>query len=293
MQPSDPTEETHTTATNDGFIARWYRLSGSRDVQLLGRLHTDLCNVPLFLLLRLTLQIKLTKARPSFYLMNKSADTKTTFRFLDAYLLVRRVQPNPAILEAHEKALEKGSLARYNMTRVDLKTFTFSAVSKFRSIENAALGPLPKRLLFTMIKNTYFNGLMDTNTYKFRHYISEFTLYVNVRRMPSEGSSLDMDNEKTSVMGYRILFKGSDIHHSNTGLQITHDMYINGFFMLLFHETPDHGASEAHTSLTENGNIRIELQFSRHLPEAITFLLYLEYDKTVLINFSRKFTTDF
>ena len=38
-------------------------------------------------------------------------------------------------------------------------------------------------------------------------------------------------------MGYRTLFEVSGIHHSNTGLQITHDMYINGFFMipLLWH----------------------------------------------------------
>jgi len=50
MQPSDSTAETHTSATNDGFITRWSRLSGSRDVQLVGFLHTDLCNVPLFLL---------------------------------------------------------------------------------------------------------------------------------------------------------------------------------------------------------------------------------------------------
>ena len=200
-------------------------MSGSRDVQHLGRLHTDLCNVPLFLLPRVPLQIKLTRARPSFYLMNKSADTKTTFKFLDAYLLVRRVQPNPAILKAHEKALEKGALARYNMTRVDLKTFTFLAGPKSRSIDNAVLGPLPKRLLFTMIKNTDFNGSVDTNPYKFRHYdISEFSLYVNGRRVPCEGLSLDMDHEKTSVMGYRTLFEGSGIHHSNTGLQITHDM---------------------------------------------------------------------
>jgi len=124
---------------------------------------------------------------------------------------------------------------------------------------------------------------VDTNPYKFRHDISEFSLYVNGRRVPSEGLSLDMDHEKTSVMGYRTLYEGSGIHHSNTGLQITHDMYINGFFLLLFDQTPDHAASEAHTSLPENGNIRIELQFSRPLPEAITCLLYLEYDSTVLI----------
>ena len=48
-----------------------------------------------------------------------------------------------------------------------------------------------------MIKNSDFNGSVDTKPYKFRHYyISEFSLYVNGRRVPSECLSLDMDNEK-------------------------------------------------------------------------------------------------
>ena len=103
--------------------------------------------------------------------MNKSADT---FKFLDAYLMVRRVQSNTVILEAQETALERGALARYNMTRVDLKTSTFSAGSKSRSID-----PLPKHLLFTLIKNSDFNGSVNTNCFKFRHYdISDFSLYV-------------------------------------------------------------------------------------------------------------------
>ena len=62
--------------------------------------------------------------------------------------------------------------------------------------------------------------------------------------MPSEGLTLDMDHEKTSVMGDGTLFEGSGIHHSNSGLQITHDMYINGYYMLLFLLTPDRRTSE-------------------------------------------------
>ena len=52
-----------------------------------------------------------------------------------------------------------------------------------------------------------------------------------------------------SVMGYRTLYEGFGIYHSNTGLLITHDMYINGYLMLLFDLTPDRGASDALTSL--------------------------------------------
>jgi len=78
--------------------------------------------VRLFLLPVVRLHIKLTKDRPNVYLTNKTVDSNTTFKFLDAYLLVRRVQPNPAILSAYSTALSKGDLARYNLTRVELKT---------------------------------------------------------------------------------------------------------------------------------------------------------------------------
>jgi hypothetical protein len=56
-----------------------------------------------------------------------------------------------------------------------------------------------------------------------------------------------MDHEKTPVMGDRTLFEGSGVHHSNSGLQITHDIYINNYFMVLFDLIPDTRASEANT----------------------------------------------
>jgi hypothetical protein len=88
--------------------------------------------------------------------MNKDADSKTTFKFLDVQLPPIRVKANPAILSAHNTALIHGFLARYNITRVELKTFTFSSWSQTLSIEIAVIGTIPKRLLFTMVKNMDF-----------------------------------------------------------------------------------------------------------------------------------------
>jgi hypothetical protein len=76
------------------------------------------------------------------------------------------------------------------------------------------------------------------------------------------------------------------------GLQITHT-YIAGYFMILFDLTPDHGAAEGHTSHPEDGNIRIEEQFKKPLPDAVTCLLFLEHDNCVLIDEKRIVTTDF
>jgi len=72
-------------------------------------------------------------------------------------------------------------------------------------------------------------------------------MYVNGKQIPSESVSLDMSRQKTSVKGYAALFEGTGIHHSNSGLQITH-MYINGFFVIVYDLTPDLAASEGHMS---------------------------------------------
>ena len=50
MMPCDPTTATVTAVTNRGFITCWDKLSASKVLQLFGRLHSDLFNVPLFLL---------------------------------------------------------------------------------------------------------------------------------------------------------------------------------------------------------------------------------------------------
>jgi len=153
---------------------------------------------------------------------------------------------------------------------------------------------LPKRLIFTKVKNTDCLGSRDSNPYNLRHYdLTNFTMYVNGRQIPSESLSMKMGHEKTSVRRYVTLFEGSGIHHSNSGLQITHDMYINGFFMLLFDLTPELAASEGHASPLKSGDIRIDLKIGTALPEAIICLLYLEYDNSVRIVLSRNVSTRF
>ena len=87
--------------------------------------------------------------------------------------------------------------------------------------------------------------------------------------------------------------EGTGIRHSKAGVQISHAMYVNGYFILLFDLMTDHGVSEGHTSHPDSGNIRIEAKFKIALPVAITYLLYLAYNSCVRIDSSRNVTTDF
>jgi len=63
--------------------------------------------------------------------------------------------------------------------------------------------------------------------------------------------------------------------------------------MLLFYLTLDRGALEGHMSHPDIGNIRVELEFSKPLPEPITCIFYLEFDISVRIDYSGNVSTDF
>jgi len=78
--------------------------------------------------------MKLTKGKRPFYLTNTKADFTTKFQYLEAYLIVNRIRPNHSYPEAHNTTLVKGGLARYNLTTVELKTFTFSPGPKSLSM---------------------------------------------------------------------------------------------------------------------------------------------------------------
>ena len=54
--------------------------------------------------------------------------------------------------------------------------------------------------------------------------------------------------------------------------------------MLLFDLIPDRAASKGQISLPDQVNISVEIQFDKPLSDAITCLLYLEYDKCVRID---------
>jgi len=63
--------------------------------------------------------------------------------------------------------------------------------------------------------------------------------------------------------------------------------------MLVFDLAPDLAASEGHTCDLANGNLCLELKFAKALPDTLVYLLYLEYDNTVLIDSIRQVTTEF
>ena len=92
-----------TETNNGGFVQRWNRMK-NQTIEMYGRIHSDICNVPLYLLSGVKIQIKLTKAKRAFFLSN-IADSKVIFQFEEARLYVKRIRLNPTMLAFHNEAL--------------------------------------------------------------------------------------------------------------------------------------------------------------------------------------------
>ena len=124
---------------------------------------------------------------------------------------------------------------------------------------------------------------MATKPFKIRHYdLDSFALYVNGKH-PERGlitRNGSRENARHGIqnavwrIGHSSLERGS----SNNPRHV--------HILLLFDLTPDLSAS-GHTSHMDSGNIRLELKFSKALPDSITCLLYLEYN-SIRTNFPKR-----
>jgi len=118
--------------------------------------------------------------------------------------------------------------------------------------------------------------------------LQRFNLSVNGLQIPCQPIEFNFDEKNSiSTRGYNTLFSGIGIHYYDRGHQITKELYDNGYFFLAFDLTADHSYNSMFTNLLNNGTIRIEGRFAKELKEAVTCLVYCEFDATIEIDKNR------
>lgn len=97
---------------NNGLKIRRQIASGSQELDMMGRLHSDIFALDRYMLNGIDLKIKLTPAKNSFNLIDYDSAIGLKSIITHATLVVRKDKLNPAISLANEKTLTKTS-ARY------------------------------------------------------------------------------------------------------------------------------------------------------------------------------------
>jgi hypothetical protein len=274
---------------NTGLKERREAAAASAEIDMIGRLHSDMFTQDRYLLNGVDVKIKLTPSKEAFHLIGPAAGFKTVITH--ASLLVRKAKLNPAVALAHEKALEKGN-AKYPMKRVLVKSFAIARGMMSHNQDNLFLSQTPTRLVIGLVESAAFNGAYAKNPFNFKHFgLTYLSLNLDGRSVMGKPLSLDFEHNK-----YSKAFFGSKVAlglaNRNADNDISYKQFKNGYTLFSFDLSPSLLDGEQF-EMIRSGALSLELKFAQVLTETVQVLVYAELDSVLEIDRSRQILTDF
>lgn len=263
------------------------------EIDLMGFLKTDLFKCGKLLLNNMHVRIKLYRNKPNFSLMtNDTPAAGKSFRIdiKDAVLMVRKViVPEPLI--RRNEALLTSHNAKYNINRVEVKTYTIPKNTIAHVIDNFFASQLPKRIFVAQIEeDREFN--YRKNPYKFEHF--------NLSYAHLSGDSLThlrpirVNIERFQFMeAYSGFTDALNIYSANAGNAIAPFDYLKNTFILAWDISADMSSSANHISCPRTGVLRLELHYAKKLPSNIKLIIYAEFDSLLEITRNREAILDY
>ena len=274
-------------AVNDGLAKRRALVAGSRELDMMGRLHADIFFQDRYMISEVGVKIKLVRSKNLFCLMGACK-----VQILHASMFVRKVKLMPSVFLAHAKTLERGTV-KYPIRRVVCKSFAVPQNYLDVSHEKLFSGKLPTRIVIGLVSNRAFNGHVGSNPFNFQHFnLSEIGLYLDGQQQHAVRPIQPDYEHGLYIRAYNSLFVGTGKIYKDEGLYITREDYANGYALYAFDLTADLGEDD-HFSLVRQGSVRLALKFSQALAATITVVAYAEFENVIEVDRDRNVVFDF
>ena len=286
MEQKDPTAEDG----NEGLKTRASFTAGSKVVDLVGRLHIDICHQQRHMINEVTTRIKLSRNKDSFCLMTGDAE-QYIVRIMSAVMRIRKVKISPSVQLAHVKALEEGT-AKYPVNRGLLKAFTAPIGLQDFVMEKVFSGQLPTRITFCCVDNRAFNGDYNLNPFNFQHFnASEISVYLDGHQHGIKPLVVDYD-KGLYVNAYMNMYSGCRKENQDEGNGIARTEFAKGYTFYVFDLTPDL-SERGSWNLIRSGGVRLAMKFAKPLDKTVTILAFAEFENVIEIDRSRNVIFDF
>ena len=275
---------------NDGLATRASFAAESNEIDMIGRIHSDIFFQERYMLNEVNTKIKLTRNKDAFCLM-ATGDQHFKIVIVAASLLIRKVKISPSVFLAHAKTLETGT-AKYPIRRVICKTFTIPVGYRDISHEKLFTGQLPVRLVIGCVDNRAFNGDLARNPFNFQHFsLGELSVYLDGQLHGIKPLKLDYRRNQY-VAAFVSLYSGTGKDNKDEGNDISRSEFAEGYALYAYDLTPD--LSEAdHFNLSRQGTVRIDLKFDAALGNTVTVIAYAEFENVIEIDRNRNVVFDF
>ena len=286
MESNDPTVDT----ANAGLKKRAVFTAESNEVDLVGRLHTDIFFQSRYMLNEVNTRIKLSRSKDSFCLMGGDAELYR-IKITNAVMRIRKVKIAPSIYLAHAKVLEGGT-AKYPIHRVICKTVTIPTGCLDFMQEKLYSGQLPTRLVIGCVDNKAFNGDYKLNPFNFQHFsASEISLYLDGQQSAIKPLVMNYAQNQY-VSAYMGMFSGTRKENRDEGNGITRTDFAHGYTLYVYDLTPDLSENDSF-NLTRSGSVRLGMKFVTALAQTITIVAFAEFENIIEIDRNRNIVFDY
>lgn len=273
---------------NIGLKKRCQMTANSRTLDLIGQLHCDIFQQNRLLLNLVDVKIKMTRSKPAFCLIAPEKNVEYKVVIEHASLFIRKVKVSSGVSLGHAKALEKGT-AKYPVERVLCKTYSISKGSWSFMQDNVFLGVIPKRVVVACLDNAAVNGQYNLNPFLFEHcHTNFFCLYVDGQPVPAKALELNFE-AGNYIRAYHRLFSR---FNEDRGIHLSREEFSSGYTLFCFDLSADL-CNGPHLNLQHQGNLRLEIKFSKALEKTISVLIYAEFENVIEITKSRHVLCDF
>ena len=279
-------------ANNVGYTKRKTLAAQSKEIDMIGRLHLDLCFQNRYLLSGVEVRLRLIRSKDTFCLHGNQDLGESKVCLKEVCLYVHKVKPNAAIQLAHAKALQNSS-AKYPLRRVEIKSFTIPSGNRSINKENLFLGQLPTRIVIGLVDNDAYNGVIEKSPFNFKHHnINFMCLYKDGVQIPSKPLTPNFPNDRF-IRSYMRLFTQTNQFYMDTGNGISRYQYKNGCALFVFDLTPQIDSSECGFELIKHGNIRVEIHFAGATTRTLSCIVFAEHDNLLEIDNNRSVGFDY
>ena len=284
MDASSPTK-----GSNNGLMKRWEYTCKGGSVDMEGPLYVDICSQDRFILNGVPINIKLWPNKDNFRLMTPTPENGYKLEITDALLKVCMVRVSPGVIIGHGEALKKAP-ASYPFTRSDIRTFAIPAGQLSTSVDDIFQGLIPSSIILALTASEGYSGNFTRNPFNFAHFNCSYVgFYVNGQPVPSHPIQPNYTTGNY-VDAYLSLFTVTGKYGQNSGNFIGRDEYDEGYSLYALDVDGQEGQT-THSYL-RRGHSRLELRFSKPLPEGVTLIVYgrfpclLQIDETRAIRLS-------
>ena len=288
----DTAHKMDSIAGNNGMLVRKNRAAGSKEVDMVGRLHCDIMNMNRYIINGVDVKLKLVKSKDDFNIFTTEEGKKYKTVLTHVSLFVKKCTLNPTVYNSHATILNGGATAKYPLKRISVRPYSIPAGSLTSIQDNLFLSQLPNRIIVGLVDSAAYNGNYNKNPFNFKHYDLNFiSLYINGNQYPRTPLTPNYAENRFARPFYG-LFNQLGLGEKNEGNDIDILEFHGGYTLYVFDLTPSI-LDGNQIELVKSGTVRLEMKFGKALEEPVHALVYAELDSMIEITKGREIVTDY